>query len=636
MRACGAIRRTSSSVVHVVDAVVHPEHLAAAREFARDREPQALLAEGNHLGHDRAAVGRRRGEAADVAQAEHGHVQRARDRRGAEREHVRREPELEQPLLVLDPEALLLVHDDQAEVAEGHVLRQQPVRTDDDVDLAGRDRGEDRTGLGVALEAAQALDAERIGAEPVAEGPLVLLAEHRRGHEHRHLAPRVDGLERSADRDLGLPEADVAAHEPVHRPRTLHVALGGLDRAQLVLGLLPRELRLELALPVGVGREGDAGRRVAHGLHAEHLGGEVAHRVLRIGDLALPALAADGRERRLACSRTHVLLHERDLADRHVQHRAAVELQGEELDVAAVATAVLDRRQAVVARDPMVAVHDVVAGLQVQERLAGARRHARPRAAPARTEAVHEFRLRHDDQPAGAITEGETAVQVTQAEPHALAPRRRGKQFPRALLLTVAVRDEPRVGMQRLLGEHREGGAGIVGEDAEGADRRLDRLLGAGARAEGTQRERGPCPARHLAQHLVQRHEAASVGSTVGEGAALLREFAELDEDAGPGAWHEGGDAHAIGERCRRLLGGQERRRDDRAVGGLRRHIHLVQPFEVIAEEVEPDGHRAAESEHIEQPPTHRELAGLLGDRHARVAGLPEPRNERCLAHALA
>ena len=34
-------------------------------------------------------------------------------------------------------EALLFVHDQQAEVAELHVLREQPVRADDDVDLAG-------------------------------------------------------------------------------------------------------------------------------------------------------------------------------------------------------------------------------------------------------------------------------------------------------------------------------------------------------------------------------------------------------------------------------------------------------------------------------------------------------------------
>ena len=42
--------------------------------------------------------------------------------------------DLLQPLLVGDAEALLLVDDDQAHVAEGDVLREQPVRADEDVD----------------------------------------------------------------------------------------------------------------------------------------------------------------------------------------------------------------------------------------------------------------------------------------------------------------------------------------------------------------------------------------------------------------------------------------------------------------------------------------------------------------------
>ena len=53
-------------------------------------------------------------------------------------------------LLVRDAEALLLVHDQQAEIAELHVLRQQPVRADDDVDLAGGEVGERLLLLGLA------------------------------------------------------------------------------------------------------------------------------------------------------------------------------------------------------------------------------------------------------------------------------------------------------------------------------------------------------------------------------------------------------------------------------------------------------------------------------------------------------
>ena len=71
-------------------------------------------------------------------------MQRARDRRGRHREHVHRLFHVLDAFLVPDAEALLLIDDKQAEVFELHILGQQPVRADDDVDFA-------------VLEAAQAL-----------------------------------------------------------------------------------------------------------------------------------------------------------------------------------------------------------------------------------------------------------------------------------------------------------------------------------------------------------------------------------------------------------------------------------------------------------------------------------------------
>jgi hypothetical protein len=67
---------------------------------------------------------------------EHGHLQGARDRRRREREHVDARLEGLDALLVGDAEALLLVDDQQAEPLEVHVLREQAVGADHDVDGA--------------------------------------------------------------------------------------------------------------------------------------------------------------------------------------------------------------------------------------------------------------------------------------------------------------------------------------------------------------------------------------------------------------------------------------------------------------------------------------------------------------------
>ena len=95
------------------------------------------------------------------------------------------------------------------------------------------------------------------------ERAAMLLGQHRRRHEHRHLVAGVDRLERRANRQLRLAEADVAAQQPVHRPRGLHVALDVVDRRELVGRFLVRKRRVELALPLGVGRKRDAGPGVA-------------------------------------------------------------------------------------------------------------------------------------------------------------------------------------------------------------------------------------------------------------------------------------------------------------------------------------------------------------------------------------
>ena len=70
-----------------------------------------LLVVGADVGADRAPALRRRLDHRDVAQPGEAHLQGARDRRRREREHVDLQLQLAQQLLLLDPEALLLVDD---------------------------------------------------------------------------------------------------------------------------------------------------------------------------------------------------------------------------------------------------------------------------------------------------------------------------------------------------------------------------------------------------------------------------------------------------------------------------------------------------------------------------------------------
>ena len=124
MRASGTIcLQLVGDVVDVVHAVVDEVDLPFAVQLAQDGVADQLRIEADDARLDGQPVLRRRFQVADVADAQQRQVQRARDRRGRQRQHVDRLPQLLQPFLVLDAEALLLVDDDQAQVLELHVVR---------------------------------------------------------------------------------------------------------------------------------------------------------------------------------------------------------------------------------------------------------------------------------------------------------------------------------------------------------------------------------------------------------------------------------------------------------------------------------------------------------------------------------
>ncbi len=168
-------------------------------------------------------------------------------------------------------EPLLFVHDEQAQVSERDVGREQTVRADQHVDRAGSDVLQDLLRLSRGAEARHHLDASRERRESLAERLVVLRGQHRRRCQDGHLLALGHGLERRSHGDLGLAEADVADEQAVHRLRRLHVALDLLHRALLVRREVVREGGLELGLPRGVRSERVSSRRPAAGVELEQL-----------------------------------------------------------------------------------------------------------------------------------------------------------------------------------------------------------------------------------------------------------------------------------------------------------------------------------------------------------------------------
>ena len=321
----------AGALAHVADRRRDEEHLAAAADLALDRVADRRVVDPRHEGTHCAAVGRRCRDQRQVAQVGHRQVQRARDRRRGQRQHVDLGPRPLDPLLVGDPEALLLVDHQQTEVLPPHVGRQQPVGADHDVELALGEPADRLELLGAALEPRQLADVERERREPLGHGAEVLLDQHRGRCEHAGLLAALHGAVDRAQRDLGLAVADVAAHQPVHRTRRLHVGEHRLDRGGLVGGLVERERRLELAEAVVGGREAMAGQGGALGVELEQLLGERADVAGDFTARELPGQAAELVELGRVALGADVALDLAEPVHRQVQ-RAAVVLELERVD----------------------------------------------------------------------------------------------------------------------------------------------------------------------------------------------------------------------------------------------------------------------------------------------------------------
>ena len=102
-------------ISQIGDARHHEEALPAAIMFAQQRFADHYFIERAHIGPHGEAIDRRGGDDRHFAQAGQCHLQRARDWRGGEREHVHIGLERLQAFLMNDAKALLFVDNNQSQ-----------------------------------------------------------------------------------------------------------------------------------------------------------------------------------------------------------------------------------------------------------------------------------------------------------------------------------------------------------------------------------------------------------------------------------------------------------------------------------------------------------------------------------------
>ena len=305
--------------VHLLDLVEDIIDLPPAGDLLLDRGRDQARGERRHDRVNGQPVLGRRFDQADVAEAGQGQVKGPGDRRGRQRQDVDAGLEVLDFFLVGDSEPLLLIDDQQTQVAESHVGRKETVGSDDDVDAAVLQILDDPAPFGGRLEPGQGGDPDREQNHPPGERLVMLAGQDGRGAKDGDLLAVHHRLEGGPDGDLRLSIADVAAKQPVHGRGRLHIRLDLLDGAELVLGFLELEGFFKLVLPAALRAESESLDGFAPGVKIQELLGQLLDGFFRPFLGFQPMAGSELVQQRLAGPDGRVFLDEAQVLDRDEQ-----------------------------------------------------------------------------------------------------------------------------------------------------------------------------------------------------------------------------------------------------------------------------------------------------------------------------
>ena len=240
--------------------------LTAAPEFTPDGLGHNAIVIFQHIGLNGLTLKGRLLDGAHVPDAGKRHVERAGNRRGAQRQHIHADEILFEFFLVAHAEPLLLVNDDKPQIAELYIIREQPVGSDHNIHGAVLQPAQRFLLFPRTAVAGEQPDADGKRLHPRRGGVEVLPRQDGGRGQNRTLLAAHHALESCAQGNLGFANAHIAAEQPVHRPGLFHVVLDFGGGRQLVSGLLIGEPLLKIVLPCVIRREGIAGRLLAPGI----------------------------------------------------------------------------------------------------------------------------------------------------------------------------------------------------------------------------------------------------------------------------------------------------------------------------------------------------------------------------------
>ena len=215
-------------------AIVHKKYLPAAVQFAQNRIAHQTVLVRRYVRANRQPFIGRRFDGGHVARAAQRQIQRARNRRRRQRQHIHIRAQLFQTFFVLHTKTLFFIHNQQAQIFERDILRQNAMRTDDNINRAVRQFFYNLILLFVGTKTRQHFHAHRKRRETLLKCIEMLLRQNCRRHKNRYLLAIHHCFECRAQCDFGFAVTHIADNQAVHRTLLLHVAFDLVNHCELV------------------------------------------------------------------------------------------------------------------------------------------------------------------------------------------------------------------------------------------------------------------------------------------------------------------------------------------------------------------------------------------------------------------
>ena len=148
--------------------------------------------------------------------------------------------------LVLDPEMLLFINDNKAQILETNLITEHRMGADHNLEGAVLQPCPRLGGVPGRHHPRQVPHLDRPAGEPLAEGLEMLPRQQGGRADDGHLLPAHGHDEGGPERHLGLAEAHVTADQAIHRCALAEVLQHIADGVQLVVGLFIGEAGAEL------------------------------------------------------------------------------------------------------------------------------------------------------------------------------------------------------------------------------------------------------------------------------------------------------------------------------------------------------------------------------------------------------